>query len=178
MRQDSERLAQLRRSLILSSERQHALDEITQMLATSLEVPVVFINFMDKDRDCFESVVGLVQHESSAATSMCEIFFRSTSDIIVTNDASLDDRFSSHPFVVGEPYVRFYGAARISLRGHTLGTLCAYDVQPRNITVAQIETLQTLATAVMELLDKRDADAHPPARRSLADAKGSVLTSR
>ena len=159
MRQDSRRLAQLRHHLILDSPSERAYDEITRLLATSLEVPISLINFMDENRDWFKSGVGLTHCESPAETSFCEAFLRSSVDLIVVDDATLDERFATHPLVVGEPFIRFYAAARITSAGHTLGTLCAYDVKPRNISITQIETLQTLATAVMELLNKRDAAA-------------------
>ena len=155
MRHDSQRLAQLRHHLILDSAAERAYDEITRLLATSLVVPITLINFMDEDRDWFKSMVGLPHCESPAETSFCETFLRSSVDLIVVDDTRLDERFAAHPLVIGEPFIRFYAAARITSAGHTLGTLCAYDMTPHKISVAQIETLQTLATAVMQLLDKR-----------------------
>lgn len=155
MRHDSKRLAQLRRHLILDSAAEHAYDEIARVLATSLEVPITLINFMDDTRDWFKSAVGLTRGESRVDTSFCEEFFRSPDDLIVVNDTRLDDRFAKHPLVVGEPFIRFYASARITSAGQTLGTLCAYDIKPRKISVEQISTLQTLATAVMELVHQR-----------------------
>lgn len=155
MRKDSERLAQLRRQLILGSTGEHAYDEITRLLATSLEVPITLINFMDEDHDWFKSAVGLTPRESPTKTSFCEAFFHTSDEIIVAHDTTLDMRFQQHPLVTGAPFVRFYAAARITSAGHTLGTLCAYDMKPRQISVEQINTLKTLATAVMELLCKR-----------------------
>ncbi|MBC7711680.1 MAG: GAF domain-containing protein [Rhizobacter sp.] len=157
MRKDSERLAQLRRQLILGSTGEHAYDEITRLLATSLEVPITLINFMDEDHDWFKSAVGLSPRASPTDTSFCEAFFHTPDEIIVAHDTTLDARFKQHPFVIGAPFVRFYAAARITSAGHTLGTLCAYDMKPRQISVEQINTLRTLATAVMELLRKRTA---------------------
>ncbi len=157
MRHDSQRLAQLRRLLILDTAPELAYDEIARLLATSLDVPIALINFLDRDRDWFKATVGLEHGQSSAETSFCETFLRSSIDLIVVDDTTLDERFQQHPLVTGAPYIRFYAAARITSAGHTLGTLCAYDVKPRKISVDQIETLQTLATAVIELISKRDA---------------------
>jgi GAF domain-containing protein len=157
MRHDSQRLAQLRSQLILDSAPERAFDDITRLLAASLAVPIALINFIDQDRDWFKSKVGLTHCQSPAETSFCETFLRSSVDLIVVDDTALDERFAQHPLVIGEPYVRFYAAARITSAGHTLGTLCAYDLKPRNISVEQIATLQTLATAVIELLRMRTA---------------------
>lgn len=155
MRKDSQRLAQLRQQLILDSTGEHAYDEITRLLATGLDVPITLINFMDEDRDWFKSAVGLTHCESPVETSFCEVFLCSSDDVIVVEDTTLDVRFRQHPLVIAEPFIRFYAAARVTSAGHTLGTLCAYDMKPRKISVEQIETLRTLATTVMELLGKR-----------------------
>lgn len=155
MRKDSARLAQLRRQLILGSAGEHAYDEITRLLATSLEVPVTLINFMAEDHDWFKSAIGLPALASPSETSFCEAFLRTSDGVIVVHDTTLDTRFQQHPLVIGAPFVRFYAAARITSAGHTLGTLCAYDMKPRQISIEQINTLRTLATAVMELLKKR-----------------------
>lgn len=157
MRHDSQRLAQLRRHLILDSAPERAYDEITRLLATGLEVPITLINFLDDDRDWFKSAVGLTNCESPVEKSFCEALFRTSDDIVVVHDTTLDARFQQHALVTGEPFIRFYAGARITSGGHTLGTLCAYDTKPRRISVEQIETLRTLAAAVMELLGKRAA---------------------
>ncbi len=155
MRQDSQRLAQLRRQLILDSAPELAYDDITKLLATSLDVPIAMLNFLDENRDWFKSTVGLAQRQSPTNTSFCETFLHSSVDLMVVDDTMQDARFQQHPLVTGAPYVRFYAAARITSAGHTLGTLCAYDIKPRKISTEQIETLQTLATAVIELIRKR-----------------------
>jgi GAF domain-containing protein len=159
MRSDPKRLAQLRRQLILDSAREPAYDDITTMLASSLDVPMAMINFLDERRDWFKSAFGIEQRESSAHTSFCDAFLDSTVDLIVVEDTSGDARFANHPLVVGAPFVRFYAAARVTSGEHIVGTLCAYDFKPRNITVAQIETLRTLAHAVIELLKRREVVA-------------------
>ena len=155
MRDDPLRLAELRRCLILDSSAERAYDDITRLLASTLEVPIVIVNFLDHGRDWFKSCVGLQHHESPAVTSFCEAFFDTTQDLIVVEDTALDPRFAAHPLVVGEPYIRFYAAARLAVRGHTLGTLCAYDLKPRRISAEQIDQLQTLANAAIESLRQR-----------------------
>ncbi|WP_309678126.1 GAF domain-containing protein [Polaromonas sp.] len=155
MRNDPARLAELRKHLILDSSSERAYDDITRLLASSLEVPIAIVNLLDEKRDWFKSCVGLPNQESPAETSFCEAFFNSSDDVIVAEDTASDPRFASHPFVVGEPFIRFYAAARLAIDGHTVGTLCAYDVQPRKVSAAQIAQMQTLAAAVIELIGQR-----------------------
>ena len=155
MRNGPTRLAELRRHLILDSSPERAFDDITQLLAKSLDVPIVMVNLLDDGRDWFKSCVGLPQHESPAATSFCEAFFRSADDLIIAEDTTADPRFADHPLVTGSPYIRFYAAARLAVDGHTLGTLCAYDVKPRQVSTQQVQHLQALAAAVVQLLNQR-----------------------
>ena len=155
MRLDDSRLAELRRALILDSRPERAYDDITRLLATALAVPVTMVNLLDAERDWFKSCVGIQQTQSPAVTSFCEAFFSSTHDLIVVEDALLDPRFAGHAKVVGRPFIRFYAAARLVVRGETVGTLCAYDTQPRHMSPDQLDNLRTLASAAVELIAQR-----------------------
>ena len=159
MRTNPSRLAELKRHMILDSSAEKAYDDIAKLLATSLEVPIAIVNFLDDDRDWFKSCIGLPLTQSPVATSFCETFFNTSEDVIVVEDTRESALFSQHPLVVGEPFVRFYAAARLRVNGQTLGTLCAYDVQPRKISPDQIAQLRTLTLAVVELLAQRNAPA-------------------
>jgi len=155
MRHDPSRLAALQRTLILDSPAERAYDDITRLLASSLHVPIAIVNILDDDRDWFKSCIGLPQSESPATTSFCEAFFNTRDDLIVVEDTTRDPRFADHPFVVGDPRIRFYAAARLSVAGRTVGTLCAYDFAPKRLSIEQLDELRTQAVAVMELLSRR-----------------------
>lgn len=159
VRNDPDRLAELKRRAILDSAPERVYDELTRLLASGLAVPVAMVNLLDAERDWFKSVVGLPLGESPAATSFCESFFHCVDDLIVVEDTRTDARFAAHPKVVGAPFIRFYAAARLTAAGQTLGTLCAYDTLPRAISPTQVDTLRTLATAAIELIRQRPAAA-------------------
>ena len=155
MRHDPSRLAELRRCLILDSSRERAYDDLTRLLASSLEVPIALVNLIDSERDWFKSCIGFPVNESPASASFCETIFSTPQDVIVVQDTLQDPRFATHPMVVNAPFVRFYAAARLTSDGHTLGTLCAYDLRPRKISTAQITQMRTLATTAMKLISER-----------------------
>ncbi len=154
-RSSIDRLNELRRLMVLDTQPERAFDDVTRMLAETLQAPITMINLLDENRDWFKSCVGMPQTESPPATSFCATFFESDDPVIVVEDTTLDRRFATHPFVVGPPFIRFYAAARLRVNGQTIGTLCAYDVEPRTIDAEQVENLQVLASAVVELLGKR-----------------------
>ena len=154
-RKDPFRLAELRRLLILDSTVERVYDDMTALLAHSLDVPIAMINMLDDERDWLKSSVGLPNRQTSADISLCNVFFSSSEDLVVIEDATQDARFATHPFVVGAPYVRFYAAARLRVAGHTVGTLCVHDTKPKSVSTEQILQMQTLANAVVDLLTQR-----------------------
>lgn len=165
MRLDPSRLAELRRALILDSGPERAYDDITRLLATALAVPITMVNLLDAERDWFKSCVGIQQTQSPKVSSFCEAFFSTTEDLIVVEDTLLDPRFAVHPRVSGRPFIRFYAAARLTVRGETVGTLCAYDIKPRRLAPDQLDHLRALAGASVELIAQRSAVGGQPAAK-------------
>ena len=155
MRKDPGRLAELRRQLILDSSAEKAFDDITKLMSESLDVPIAMINFMDVDRNWSNSRVGFPMPELPVETSFCESFFNSDKEVIVVPDTLQSEQFSQHPLVTGEPHVRFYASARLVVNRQTLGTLCAFDIRPRQLLPEQIEHLKALTLAVFDLLQSR-----------------------
>lgn len=154
-RKDPIRLAELRRLLILDSTAERVYDDMTLLLAHSLDVPIAMINMLDDECDWLKSSVGLPERQTSADKSFCNVFFSSSDDLVVIEDATQDARFAEHPYVVGAPHVRFYAAVRLNVGGHTVGTLCVRDAKPKRISTEQILQMQTLANAVVDLLNQR-----------------------
>jgi GAF domain-containing protein len=141
--------------MVLDSAPERRYDEIAQRLGAALSAPFVMINLLDEDRDWFKASVGMTVCEGSAQKSMCNVFFETLADVVVVSDTFQDLRFSDHPFVVGEPKIRFYVAARLVSNGHTVGTLCAYDTEPKVLSREQSDILKTLAAEVALLLVAR-----------------------
>jgi GAF domain-containing protein len=155
MRNDPSRLEMLRQLMVLDSAREAVYDDLASLVATSLDVPMAMVNMLDADRDWFKACIGLPMSESSATTSFCGRFFDSDVEMIVAEDTLVDKNFSTHPFVLGAPFIRFYAGARLVVQGKTVGTLCAYDTKPKKVSMAQLENLRVLAQAVVESLEAR-----------------------
>ncbi len=64
-------------------------------------------------------------------------------------DAREDPRFADNPLVIGEPFIRFYAGVPVqSHGGYRLGTLCAIDAEPRELSPEQVQDLKNLAALV------------------------------
>ena len=71
-------------------------------------------------------------------------------DILVVEDTFEDARFVDNPLVVNEPFIRFYAGAQIrTAEGYVLGTVCAIDRIPRQLSAYQLNALKVLAKQVM-----------------------------
>ena len=155
MRKNDDRLKVLQSLAILDTAPEVVFDDLTRAMAQTFGVPIAMVSLLDADRDWFKGCVGFPATESPASTSFCELFLNSDLEVVVVEDTLHDARFASHAMVVGPPHIRFYAAARLSVRGQTVGTLCAYDTSAKQISSDQIEALKALSKAAMELLAQR-----------------------
>jgi two-component system, cell cycle sensor histidine kinase and response regulator CckA len=152
---ESERLAALREYNILDSGAEKVYDDLTYLAMQICETPIALITLVDANRQWFKSKIGIELNETPRDVSFCAHTILEK-DLMVTNDATLDERFCDNPFVVSEPKLRFYaGAPLISPDGYSLGTICVVDFKPRQLTPEQQESLRALARQTVALLELR-----------------------
>lgn len=97
--------------------------------------------------------VPLVDHPEE--DSMCRLVVLSGTRII-TSDATTEERFAYSSFVQ-DPVtpIRFYAAIPLLVGGVAIGTLCAFDSEPRELSddqIALLEDIAELARAHVELV--------------------------
>jgi anti-sigma regulatory factor (Ser/Thr protein kinase) len=149
------RLAALRSYKILDTDPEKAFDDLTILASHICETPVALISLIDADRQWFKSRVGVNLSETPLEVSFCAVAIHQ-SHLFVVPDATKDARFSSNPFVVNDPKIRFYaGAPFKSSDGHPLGTLCVVDVVPRQLTPSQQNALLALSRQVQAQFELR-----------------------
>lgn len=155
MRKNPERLQALKSLALLDTAAEVAYDDLTRTLAKAFDVPIAMVSLLDADRDWFKSCIGVSLTESPAETSFCEILFHCEDDFLVIPDTTADAQFADHPLVVNAPFIRFYASARLAFDGHTVGTLCIYDVKAKQVSAEQLEILGAMRLAAMETLARR-----------------------
>lgn len=154
---ESERVRLLQKLRLLDSPQEAVFDRITRLAARSLQVPIALISLIDSERQWFKSRVGLNATETPREYAFCAHAIAQDTPLIVA-DANEDERFKDNPLVTGDPNIRFYAGAQVRASGGVaLGTLCAIDQIPRELTPEEIDTLQDLADLVSKEIQLREA---------------------
>jgi anti-sigma regulatory factor (Ser/Thr protein kinase) len=149
------RLRALRSYKILDTDPDKAFDDLTILASHICETPIALISLIDSDRQWFKSRVGVDIAETPRELAFCDKAIQQ-SDLFIVPDATKDPRFSSNPFVVNDPKIRFYaGAPFKSSDGYTLGTLCVVDMVPRQLTPGQQTALLALSRQVQAQFELR-----------------------
>jgi signal transduction histidine kinase len=96
--------------------------------------------------------------------------------VMVVPDSHLDPRFAGHPFVLGDPYVRFYAGAPLRVGGLALGTLCLIDSKPREFGPDDRRRLAALAETVVDMIELRVDRFAAEAQRQRVIQERELLT--
>jgi diguanylate cyclase (GGDEF)-like protein/PAS domain S-box-containing protein len=167
---ETERLEALRNLEILDTPAEVSLDRITRLVARVLDVPIALVSLVDEDRQWFKSRQGLDAPETPREMAFCAHAILQTTPLVVP-DAAEDDRFRDNQLVTGAPHIRFYAGVPIrTSKGFAVGTLCAIDERPRQLTQEEIDTLRDLADIVSREVQLRENLMLARRQRNRSDA--------
>jgi diguanylate cyclase (GGDEF)-like protein len=140
-----ERLATLRALNLLDTPLQQRFERVTRMVCRLLDVPIAHFNLLDEDRQHLKSVQGLSAVDVPMEGAFCTHTIHEDRMLLIPN-ASLDARFHDNPFVTGRFLnIGFYvGCPVHAPNGLPIGTLCAIDTKPRDLTEDQLAIMQDL----------------------------------
>jgi len=149
---EAERLDALHALGILGAPGSPALDRVCRMAQELLAAPMAAITLVGADRQFFAAKCGIDTDEVARAHSFCTYVIMHDEAFVVP-DASADREFVRNPFVAGDPKVRFYAGAPLTMRpGIRLGALCVIDTKPRVFSPGEVRLLAGLSRlAVAEL---------------------------
>lgn len=155
---ESARLATLRAYGVIDSLPEDVYDDLVFLASTLCGTPIALISIVDATRQFFKAETGLGMRETPREVAFCAHAIVGNDDIFVVEDATKDPRFAGNPLVTGKPDVRFYAGVPLrSAEGHALGTLCAIDTKPRELSETQLRALRVLGRQVMLQLELRRA---------------------
>ena len=147
---EHKRLKTLHEYGILDTIQEADFDDITRIAAEVCRTPISLVSIIDAHRQWFKSRHGLITSETSRDFAFCAHAISNPEEVFIIPDTSKDERFHDNPLVTGEPHVAFYaGIPLVNPEGYALGTLCVWDIVPKNLDESQVTTLQSLARQVV-----------------------------
>lgn len=145
---ERERLKSLYMMDLLDKKDDERFDRLTRTAKTTFDVPIAVISLLDRDRQWLLSRSGVDTYETPRNLSFCAHAILEEG-VFIVKDTLADPRFAENPFVVGEPWVRFYAGCPVRLPdGAIAGTICVIDTYPRPFSSAEINTLLDFAAIV------------------------------
>ena len=164
---EAQRLQTLRLYEVLDSEPEQAFDDITAASAQIFGTPICLITLVDESRQWFKSSYGLDAKQTGRDVAFCAHAILGDEPFVV-EDARIDPRFTDNPLVTGEPGIRFYAGAPLTVADNSrLGTLCVIDSTPRALDPERLQVLEVLRDAVVANLELRRLAARPAAEHEM-----------
>jgi GAF domain-containing protein len=150
---EPQRLNATHRYLDFNLDREKELNELVRLASQICGTPISLITLMGEDVQFIKARLGADIYEMPRSTSFCTHAIEND-DLMMVEDATLDERFSAIPVVANNPHIRFYASANLkSHDGYNVGTLCVYDVMPKILTAEQQASLSALANQVSHIME-------------------------
>lgn len=159
MIQDSDRLNALHRLNLLDQPAQPAFDRLTRLVATILKVSLAAITLVDAHRQFFLSQAGVEEpvastRETALNRSFCQHVVATQKPLII-EDAREHPLVHDNPAVTESNVIAYVGIPLTTSDGHTVGTLCVINRQPRKWTDDEVNILAELSHLVMTEVELR-----------------------
>lgn len=147
---EKHRVYALQQYLLNDAKGQEAYKDLTIIAASVCNTEHAYITLIDDERLHFLASKQYVLNEIDRTVSFCKITIKSN-EIHEVPDVLEHETFKGNPYVIGEPFVRYYCGAPLidNETGDKLGALCVIDTKPRTLTNSQKESLALLAKQVM-----------------------------
>lgn len=172
---EAHRLEAIERYRLGGIGREPAFDRVARLAADLFEVPMSLVSIVGSDSQCFRGACGMDSTGTPRDVAFCA-FAILNDEVMVVPDTHQDDRFVQHPFVLGDPFVRFYAGAPLRIDGLALGTLCLIDSKPRAFGLAERRQLAALAGTVTDMIELRVDRFAAEAQRQRVVAERELLT--
>jgi len=129
-------------------------DRISTLVASHFDVPVAFVGLVEENEENFLGCHGgdfdTIDREDTICThTVLE------EETMVVEDITEDHRFQNNETLLSLGIRSYAGANMVDSTGHTLGSLCLIDFEPRAYTDEQLADLRRFADEAVEQLELR-----------------------
>jgi hypothetical protein len=162
---DSRRLAAVRATGLHEGRGpRDRFERLAAVAARLLHAPVAIVSLVDEERDVWVGLTGVPPAIAAAGgttmrPSFCQAIIAATGDVLAIRDARADSLYSTFPSVRALGVVACLGVPLVTRSGLPLGSCCIYDMQPRDWTDDDIDTLRALAAGAVAEMERLAAVA-------------------
>ncbi|STY29304.1 adenylate cyclase [Legionella wadsworthii] len=152
---EKKRIDALHTLKIMDTDPEESYERLVRLAIDLFNIPICFISFLNEERQWFKALHGLNLKQIPRSISFCNETIKKQDPLII-NDLLDDKRFANNPFVLQDPFLRFYaGVPLTDSQGYNVGTFCLADTSPKELDSKQLELLQSLANIVKDELTLR-----------------------
>jgi hypothetical protein len=134
-------------------EKNPELLEILELTSAVTGLPVSAISFLDDEFTYLKVRKGVEVPIFPRQLSFCTYAIQQD-ELMVVEDALLDERFAANPLVTDGPKLRFYAGMPLKLNnGVKIGTLCVLDSKSNQLDSHQQLVIKILSNQVVKILE-------------------------
>jgi serine phosphatase RsbU (regulator of sigma subunit) len=175
---DRQRLAAVAATGLLDTDPEPVFEDLAGLAAAMTDCSRAFITVTDDQRSFWKSCVGvdattIEDRQNRVEDSFCT-FVVGIGDRFVVEDVANDPRTRDHPSVKPMKIGAWAGYPILSDAGDVLGSMCVIDENPRHWAPGELTALGTLARAVSNEINLRQALAR--SRESLELSRELALS--
>lgn len=149
-----DRLESLHSYLLLDTASEEIYDHVVWMATRTCAAPMAAIALVDADRVWFKARHGIPRTQVPRAGTFCTELVARERPMTVA-DSRLDSRFAT---AAADGVIAYAGVPLVGRDGLPIGSLCVFDVEPREFTAASLEWLSLLAEQVVAHIELRRVD--------------------
>jgi signal transduction histidine kinase len=151
---EKERLEELHGLGILDTPPEPEYDDLVNLASEICNTPIAMISLVDQHRQWYKARVGTETLQTGRDESFCGHAIVHEG-VFKVPDAYNDERFHDNPLVLEFGYRFYAGASLKTSNGHSLGTICAVDTIPRELSERQVSSLESLSRQIVCLFELR-----------------------
>ena len=128
------------------------LDRACRMARELFGVSLAAITLLDDEHQWFVTKCGTTITKTARDHAFCNYTILHN-EVFHVEDALKSREFAANPYVIGEPYIRFYAGAPLVIgRDIRVGSLCVIDDKPRPLSESESDLLLGLSRLVVDEL--------------------------
>lgn len=152
---ENSRVEMVRTFGLIGEPRPAIHDEVAALARDLSGASTALVSLVDSQRNWFAGIANFPDADQCRWVSFCTHVVAAPDELLWVEDARTDFRFADNPYVLNEPFLRFYAGMPIVVNGFPVGSLCVLDSQPKAYDPVFARQLERLAKIVGDDLANR-----------------------